>query len=337
MSFPRIGPRSKKSISNARTFVVWVLVFPGLGFGSARMLCQELGTPEEKAPRYSDPGAMRYFGNVWTIVDWSDKELNHALPGLKGLEPAANQEELPRILQKVGENVEEMYRDFLNTTSVERIRQVRMGLDEVTEQSRDQHFNYLMLAKTEENMVGLEEYRTNRKGVRVEPQPLSGGSVITKGFASISKGFLLRYQPDSRFRLLGRQKVQGVRTYVVAYAQIPVKAHLVGAFECEEGRALLLNQGVAWVDPVSYRILHYRSDLLAPRPDIYLERETTEVQFAEVRFKNVPAVFWLPREVVVTVQRKGQIYRNRHWYSGFKLFDVETEGKVEAPRAGHVH
>jgi hypothetical protein len=44
----------------------------------------------------------------------------------------------------------------------------------------------------------------------------------------------------------------------------------------------------------------------------------------EVRFKDVPQAFWLPEEVTVTVNWDGAVFRNRHQYSDFQLFRVDT-------------
>ena len=37
---------------------------------------------------------------------------------------------------------------------------------------------------------------------------------------------------------------------------------------------------------------------------------------------------WLPLDVAVTVEWRGRILRNRHTYSEFKIFNVETQQKA---------
>jgi len=82
---------------------------------------------------------------------------------------------------------------------------------------------------------------------------------------------------------------------------------------------------VAWIDCKTYQVIRMRTDLLNPVARTRLDRETTEVQYSEVRFKDVPLSFWLPRDVVVTVEWKGKLRRNRHTYSDFHLFSVEAK------------
>jgi len=138
------------------------------------------------------------------------------------------------------------------------------------------------------------------------------------------------HQPGSIFRYLGRQLLEGRETYVVAFAQRPDTTRLEAWASDGKKTVRMLVQGVAWIDPTTYQIIRMRTDLLAPRPDINLERQTTEIRFAEVHFKALPAAFWLPHEVVVTVNIFGQTYRNTHHYSHFRLFKVET---LQIPKA----
>jgi hypothetical protein len=68
--------------------------------------------------------------------------------------------------------------------------------------------------------------------------------------------------------------------------------------------------------------------LLAPQPSIRLERQTTEITYEPVQFKEIAAVMWLPSEVAVTVQWRGRTFRNSHTYSRFRLFNTEVKEKT---------
>ena len=49
-----------------------------------------------------------------------------------------------------------------------------------------------------------------------------------------------------------------------------------------------------------------------------------------MRFTEISAPLWLPRDVTVTVEWKGKKFRNLHHYSHYKLFQVETKEKLKA-------
>ncbi len=270
------------------------------------------------------------YGKVTSVVDQPLNELSRAIPELGDLEAVEDQSELAPVLGKVGENVEAFFKNFQNTVSVEKIRQERLDREGKVHETLDQDFRYLLLAPPEKSGLGLEEYRTSSTGIMAAPKGLEGGFMLTSGFASASLPFHPAYQSASAFRLLGHQTIQGQSAQVVAFAQLPQKAKTVERFNAEDKSVFLWVQGVAWVDAASYTILRMRTDLLKAPSAIHLARQTTDIRYHQVRFKEAPAALWLPGEVDVTVEWKGKTFRNLHRYSDFKLFNVETEEKRKA-------
>jgi hypothetical protein len=96
----------------------------------------------------------------------------------------------------------------------------------------------------------------------------------------------------------------------------------------DKDSVVVLVQGIAWIDAENYRIVRLRTDLLKPQPRIRLQRQTTEITYAPVEFKQMAAAMWLPSEVAVTLQWRGKTYRNFHKYSDFKAFKTETKEKI---------
>ena len=104
---------------------------------------------------------------------------------------------------------------------------------------------------------------------------------------------------------------------------------MVERFNTDQESVLVLFQGVAWIDADTHKIVRLRSDLLAPQPRIRLERQTTEINYEPVQFKQLAEAMWLPSAVDVTVQWKGRTFRNSHTYSRFKLFNTEVKDKIQ--------
>jgi hypothetical protein len=86
----------------------------------------------------------------------------------------------------------------------------------------------------------------------------------------------------------------------------------------------LLVQGLAWIDATSHEMLRIQTDLLAPRPDMGLEKMTTVIEFSSVRLPETTARFQLPTKAVVDVTLDGPKFQSIHEYSDFKLFRVES-------------
>ena len=74
------------------------------------------------------------------------------------------------------------------------------------------------------------------------------------------------------------------------------------------------------------------TELLTPIPELRVEKESTNIDFNQVHFKQGKEAWWLPESVTVTLDWNGKILRNRHEYSDFKLFNVDASEKIGNPK-----
>ena len=270
---------------------------------------------------------VKSLTKVKSVVDQPFSELVKAIPELKGMETAANQGALPLMLQRIGDNVAAFFRDFSNTISEEAIKVENLRTDGQVKDSLSERYNYLLLARPEKWGVGLTELRATPDERKNATEGLRTGFMRTKGFASASVVFHPNCQTEMNFRYLGRQQIDGREAFVIAFAQQPEKAKMVGRMIVNGVSEPTLVQGVAWVDAGNYQIVRLRTDLLKPLPKVRLARQTTEIQYGQIHFKDISAGLWLPQEVIVTLEWKGRTFRNSHSYSNFKHFNVATEEK----------
>jgi hypothetical protein len=80
------------------------------------------------------------------------------------------------------------------------------------------------------------------------------------------------------------------------------------------------------------QVRRLRTDMLAPRPELGVERETTIIQYGPVYFKGTTQAYWLPKEVEVIVIWRNTTMHNDHTYSHFRLFSVESEHREKPPK-----
>ena len=272
-------------------------------------------------------------GRVHSVVDQPVTELMHDLPELKGLQPAEDQQQLGAILKTVSQNVETFFSSLPSTTSLEQLRMERLHRDGSVAEAHNQDFQYLVLAESRKNsQPNFEEYRTDTTGSRAVQAGFGGRFMVTQGFAAASLHFHPTFRRGCKFRYLGRQSVDGHDDFILAFAQRPETAEVLESFRIGQVGTVVLIQGLAWVDASTYQIRRLRTDLLKPLPLIHLDRQTTDISFKEVSFTDVKSDLWLPRQVAVTVDWNGRIYRNWHTYSDFKLFNVDARQK-KAPAA----
>jgi hypothetical protein len=258
--------------------------------------------------------------------------LHRPVPELKDMVPAQDQAPLGSLLSAVGKNVAAYFKNFPNTVSLEQIHQEKVTRRGKAGGSLDQQFHYLCLMPMDESEVGFNEYRANMSGEAGQPKGLTDGYMLTSGFASASLIFHPLFQAESNFKYLGRQKIDGRDTHVIAFAQRPEKARINGSFKMGATSMPTFSQGLVWVDPDNFEIIRMRTDLLRPLPDVRLDKETTEIDFTENHFKSIAEGFWLPRDVTVSVTWNGKTLRNRHGYSDFKLFSVGASEKIGKPK-----
>lgn len=278
-----------------------------------------------------DTSEQYFYANAKPMLDYSLSEILGAVPELQGLEPAGNQDELPSILDRAGKVTEGLLGNMPNLTSREDITQGKLHDSVIAKGQRHRTYNYLILVQRKGANVTLEEFRSGPDGAALEEQSQDEDYMVTSGFASSWLHFLPADRSAARFRYLGQQTEGGAKCYVVAFAQKPGWATVTGSVVYKGIPVLILYQGIAWIDEASFRIVRLRTDLLAPRPSIGLERQTTELHFGETRLSHTPVPLWLPQEVVVTIEWNKLLYRNIHRYSDYLLFEVDTKTIPAAP------
>jgi hypothetical protein len=280
-------------------------------------------------------------------------ELRQAVPALAGLKADRDQAKLAALLDNIGAKTVEIVRKTPNLISHEAVA-AQQGTIKM-----HQDFSYLVLphALGSKSMV-LDEYRVDLKsGEKFQTEdlakaaasdslvpppflvdlPSSSRSLPESEAAPTSQGFVngwLHFYPpnwpQSDFRYLGQQKMDGHHTLVVAFAQKPVAVRLPALFRFEDKTVPIFLQGVAWVDATDFRIVRLRTDLLSPPPGVPLRRLTADIQFAQVRIAETATPLWLPRQVLVTVSAGGVSRRESHTYSNYRLSGT-LEGQILNP------
>jgi hypothetical protein len=299
-----------------------------------------LTTPVSNRELYAELNASDQNRNtqVHPYLEEPLDQLIKRIPELRGIIPAADQRELPMILQRTGARVDEFFASMVDVIGREEITQERLvatnvnggmpgGMIQSKERARD---SYLILRRAGGTRVQIQEYRMDEKGNRMDPPGLDKGFFMTSGFALSSVHFSSALQWDSRFLHLGDQRIGGRDTYVIAFAQLPGEARNTVTMEGQGGvKVHMFTQGIAWIDKGNFQILQMRTDLLAPRPEIGLAEQTTEITFREVRFADVPISLWLPRDVSVYIKFTSgapiQVFRNVHHYADYRRFHVSTK------------
>lgn len=272
-----------------------------------------------------------YYANARpTYLEEPSKYLAKLIPELKNLRPELDQQVLPMILQRMGLRVDSFFRNTPNLVADEDVRQQELSSTGAVNLAQDIRDEYLILLHRNRNGARLDEYRMDLKGNRVEELStdrhylIRSPFFVTSGFALSCIYFSTALQLESTFRYLGEQRVGRQNTYVVAFAQRPNATTTVTMRGSGGTEAQMLVQGVAWVDKNTFQIIKVRTDLLAPRPEIGLDRQTTDVTMSEVRLRDITPPLWLPKVVNVYVRFYAQNFKNEHHYANYRRYHVSA-------------
>jgi hypothetical protein len=281
-----------------------------------------------------------YYANAHPYIEEPVKQLTKQIPQLKDLQPAQDQQELPIILQKTGGQVDGFFRHVTDLTAHEEISLTRLRQEKPhtkPELSGEHvHDSYLILRHGGGGQTEFIEYRTDGKGDNFDQVVVQNGFLVTSGFALSCNYFSTGFQSESTFRYLGDEKIGQHDSYVVAFAQQPARATLsIQMRGRSETPAHVLVQGVAWIDKSDFQIIRMRTDLLAPRKDVGLNQEITEITFSKVQLADIATPLWLPSSVTVYVEfttQNGNVdefyelsYHNEHRYTNYQRYRVSAK------------
>jgi VWFA-related protein len=284
-------------------------------------------SPESASTENAAAGHEPDYANAHVYVDLPLTQLFECVPELKSLQPAADQQELAMILQKVGERMDDFVHNIGDLIAREDLTQERLNADGKIKAKQHVQDNYLILHHGY-SWGANAEYRMDDKGNRLGPIGLRQGYLATSGHAlsCIQFSSAAQSQSQSRFRYLGNEMLGSRETYVLAFAQRPGEVNFATVMAGTGGEdADMPTQGILWVDKSNFQILRMRSDLLVPNSEIQLDQLTTDVNLGEVRLQNVPDPLWLPSEVDVNIEIGGQKYQNLHHYKDYRRYRVSVK------------
>src|SRR5215467_3165858 len=202
------------------------------------------------------------WANAKTYVDLPVPDLVGAVPELKALAPETSQEGLASLLGHIGQSCVDLFRHTPNLASHEvQITQQR-GVNRISQgafapeltHSERQEFGYLLLFRATQDVTELPEYRTDKHGRPIVSASSQAGQ-MTVGFVSEWLRLLPGNQPELRFRYLGREVMDGHKTIVIAFAQIPGHVKYPARFLFDRTLITALFQGIVWVDASDFRLV----------------------------------------------------------------------------------
>jgi len=230
---------------------------------------------------------------------------------------------LPGVTLHVEEFVENVNR-FTATEVLVRERLDRNGDVKDRVQSRS---NYVAtIQKLPSSFYVVDEYRDKA------PENTSLGGMIR---ANVAPALALIFHPshidEYEMECEGPVDWSNYKTWRVDFWQRRDRPATMIGFELGHKEYTILLKGSAWVDMSNFQIVHMETDLLQPIPDMKLDGLHQSVDYGSVAFTGTAGFLWLPQTAEVTADIQGKRLVERHTYSKFQIFSVDTQQKISQP------
>jgi hypothetical protein len=165
------------------------------------------------------PAEIEIYKRAHTLIDWSRNQIRDC-PFLHKLQLAGSQDQLPMILERVGQTLTLLFHDFPQVACDEEVDfqsypDARLGPLGGTKVLK---FRYIVIPRPVGDFPGFDEYRTDLKGNPLDAVRLGGPFVITSNYVSSCLYLSPADQRANHFRCFGNQLIRKRECYVVGFA-----------------------------------------------------------------------------------------------------------------------
>ena len=194
-----------------------------------------------ETPLHLTPSEIEIYKGAQTLIDWTPRQIHHC-PFLRKLRPTGSQDQLPMVLERVGQTVTLLFHDFPRIACDEVVSEAHpeqrdslspegVLMRETSETTERQKLRYVVIPGPVGDVPTFEEYRTDLKGNRLDASSLSGRFMLSSNYTSTCLYFSPADQRDNRFRHFGIQTIRERECHVVGFAQEPERVHRVARFQ----------------------------------------------------------------------------------------------------------
>lgn len=252
------------------------------------------------------------------------------LPGLSGEpnrgtpQPFVSSCLAEEILPRISANVQEFVESINRITATELMNFERRNQKGRLEEKAQNKANYVATIQPLENgFLSVDEYRNGAPG-------MSGfqGHIASTGSAALVLIFHPIHLNEFAMKCEGLFTWHDIPVYEVTFQQRMDRPNTMSEFRVGNMSYNIYLKGTAFVDPSTFQILHLETDLMKPIPELTLDAEHQSIDYGPVAFIAHNDNLWLPQLADITVHYHKKEFNERHTYSSYRLFLVETGQKI---------
>lgn len=235
---------------------------------------------------------------------------------------------LADVLPHVSANVREFVDNVNRITATELLyfeRRRRNGRVEDTVHHKVNYVaNFELLDSTH---LSVEEFRDGFRG-------MSGftGHLSAVGAPALVLVFHPIHVDEFDLTCQGVLAWQGTPVYMLSFEQRPDRPNTMSEFRSPNGNYPINLKGFALVDALTFQVVHLETDLLQSIPEVSLDFIHQALDYGPVPFVGRSLKLWLPQFADIDVRFRGKEFSERHSYTNYQLFVIETGQKIGKPK-----
>lgn len=240
---------------------------------------------------------------------------------------SSNACQVEEVLRQVTLRLSEFVENVNRFSATEILEYERLNKRGKLEEKAHGKSNYVAtIQETEPGALGVDEYRNGSQGLSIFP-----GDIAVVGAPALALIFHAYHIKEFNMTCDGITDWHGHSTWQVQFEQRKDQPATISALRLGNHSLPILLKGSAWVDSGNYQILHLETDLLQPIPEMKLDTEHQSIDYGPVIFTGRKITIWLPQTAEITLGFRGKRLMERHIYSDFKLFSIDTGQKIGKP------
>lgn len=224
---------------------------------------------------------------------------------------------LAELVDRTGARIEEFWDEYREVTAIEQVRRERRTADGELISENVRRFDYLIEMQLAGGKLRVEESRID------QADPAGDDSdepyLVTNGFSTL----LLIFHPFFRNSFTYTEAAGDERLARVDFT--PIRGQRSPAVLRLGGRDYPIEwQGSAWIDRESGMITRIETSLGESMFDLGLFSLSARTDYQSIALGQSGAEYWLPGSTTIEASSEHQHWRNRHEFSDYRLFEVDT-------------
>jgi hypothetical protein len=263
----------------------------------------------------------------------SDIPVSPGEPAPSKLQPFVSPCSADEVLPRISANVREFVDSINRITATEFMNFERRSHKGRLEEKAQNKASYVAIIQPlDSGFLAVDEYRNGSPGMTGFP-----GHIASTGSAALVLIFHPIHLDEFSMNCEGLLTWHDIPVYVITFQQRLDRPNTMSEFRAGSMSYNIYLKGTAFVDPETFQILHLDTDLLKPIPELTLDVEHQSIDYGPVAFASHNDNLWLPQLADITVRYHNKEFNERHAYSDYRLFLVETGQKISKPTVSASH